>query len=148
MTITLRPETLDTLMDLYVRMPEFSQSADLSVWQSRLENRQIHPLVAYVDGKPAGFKLGYALSDRVFYSWLGGVLPEYRRLGIAQQLLSAQEEWAQRQGYQQINVKTRNQFRGMLLMLIKNNYQLVEIEKADIPESHRLLLEKPLSFQG
>ncbi|MBK7940001.1 MAG: GNAT family N-acetyltransferase [Lewinellaceae bacterium] len=33
-----------------------------------------------------------ALPD-TFYSWLGGVLPEYRRQGVATQLMQHQHDW-------------------------------------------------------
>lgn len=35
--------------------------------------------MGYVAGDAAGFKPGYTLDEDSFYSWLGGVLPEYRK---------------------------------------------------------------------
>ena len=35
---------------------------------------------------PIGFKVGYE-RDGYFYSWMGGVLSDYRKKGVAQNLL-------------------------------------------------------------
>lgn len=52
-----------------------------------------------VDGRLGGFKLGYAMSETKYYSWLGGVDPLLRRRGIAGALMEAQHDWAAAQGY-------------------------------------------------
>lgn len=44
-------------------------------------------LAAFIDQRPVGFKIGYGLSNFKFYSAKGGVLPKYRRQGIATRLL-------------------------------------------------------------
>src|SRR5690606_32951164 len=44
-------------------------------------------LLAYVDEVPAGFKIGYRENRFTFYSAKGGVLPEYRRRGLARRML-------------------------------------------------------------
>ena len=86
-------------------------------------------MIAEIDGQPAGFKLGYQRQETVFYSWLGGVLPAFRRHGVAQALLAEQERWARAQGYRQLTVKTRNRFRAMLAMLLAHHYQIVQLER-------------------
>lgn len=101
-------------------------------------------MIAYVGEEPADFKLGYALDKDTFYSWLGGVLPAYRRDGVAQALLEAQETWAKEKGYKSISVKTRNSFPAMLMMLIKNGYQVIELEKKGEVVDYRLVLRKGL----
>ena len=69
---------------------------------------------AEVDGEPAGFKVGYE-RENYFYSWMGAVLPAYRRLGIAQKLADQQEKWAKSAGYTTIRFKTRNHHKGMFI---------------------------------
>ena len=52
-------------------------------------------MVARIDDRPVGFFLGFELKPDVFFSWFYGVLPEYRRQGIASQLMEAVHGWAQ-----------------------------------------------------
>lgn len=40
-----------------------------------------------------GFKLGYALTSKRYYSWLGGVHPEFQRDGVARELMQRQHSW-------------------------------------------------------
>ena len=50
-------------------------------------------------GRIVGFKAGYALKAGHYYRWLGGVDPEYRRQGIANELMLRQHSWLKEQGY-------------------------------------------------
>ncbi len=112
--------------------------------QERIGEHQYLCLVAYIQGQAVGFKLGYALDDGVFYSWLGGVLPRFRQQGVAKQLLMAQEHWAKTQGYHVIKVKTRNCYKAMLIMLITHGYQIEALEEKQCLAEHRICLIKSL----
>ncbi|MEX3241733.1 N-acetyltransferase family protein [Serratia quinivorans] len=144
MTVTIRHATLEEIHCLYQQIPEFGSLHSLSDLQQRIGAAPTSALIAEVDGNPAGFKLGYQQQERVFYSWLGGVLPAFRRHGVALALLSEQERWARAQNYLQLRVKTRNQFRAMLMMLIGHHYRIVQLEKKGEVADYRLLLEKTL----
>lgn len=144
MTVTTRHATLEEIHRLYQHIPEFGNLHSLNDLQQRIGAAPMHALIAEVDGRAAGFKLGYQQQDRVFYSWLGGVVPGFRRHGVALALLAEQERWARAQGYCQLRVKTRNQFRAMLMMLIGHHYQTVQLEKKGEVADYRLLLEKTL----
>lgn len=56
-------------------------------------------LSALHDGALVGFKLGYAMTRNRYYSWLGGVHPEFRGQGIADELMQRQHDWIARHGY-------------------------------------------------
>jgi GNAT superfamily N-acetyltransferase len=144
MTVTTRHATLEEIHRLYQQIPEFGNLHNLNDLQQRIGSLPMAALIAEVDGQAAGFKLGYQQQDRVFYSWLGAVLPACRRHGVALALLAEQENWARAQGYHQLRVKTRNQFRAMLMMLINNHYQIVQLAKKGEVADYRLLLEKTL----
>ncbi|NLU17747.1 GNAT family N-acetyltransferase [Serratia liquefaciens] len=144
MTVTTRHATLEEIHRLYQQIPEFGNLHNLNDLQRRIGSLPMSALIAEVDGQAAGFKLGYQQQDGVFYSWLGAVLPAYRRHGVALTLLAEQENWARGQGYRQLRVKTRNQFRAMLMMLIDHHYQIVQLEKKGEVADYRLLLEKTL----
>ncbi|MFI8416196.1 N-acetyltransferase family protein [Serratia sp. NPDC078593] len=142
MTVTIRHATLAEIQRLYQHIPEFAGRYSLSDMQRRLGEAPACSLIAEFNGQPIGFKLGYQTQPDSFYSWLGGVLPDFRRHGVALALLVEQERWVQQRGYRRLSVKTRNQFRSMLMLLIGNGYQIVGLEKSGEVADYRLLLEK------
>lgn len=77
-------------------------------------------------GRAVGFKIGYRESDTTFYSWLGGVLPDFRGQGIAQRLMQAQHEYCRQQGYRFVKTKTMNRWRAMLILNLKNGFDVHE----------------------
>lgn len=121
---------LARLHALYERLPEFPGVESLESLRRRLGERYL-ALVYSDGGEDLGFKLGYAVDDREFYSWLGGVLPQARGRGVAQSLLEAQESWAREQGFHRIRVKSRNRFPAMLRLLIRNGYSIDAITPAE-----------------
>lgn len=44
-------------------------------------------LIAYTEGAAVGYKVGYEMTARLFYSWTGGVLPACRHQGVAAKLM-------------------------------------------------------------
>ena len=86
-------------------------------------------LVAYDMQRPIGFKLGYVIPDTLtFFSWLGGVHPDYRRQGIARELLLQQEMAAREMGLNKIYFTTFAKFPAMIELGIKYGYELVQSE--------------------
>ncbi len=57
-------------------------------------------------GRLVGFKLGYALTECRYYSWLGGVHPSARGAGIARRLMRLQHRWLRERGCSQIETST------------------------------------------
>ena len=101
-------------------------------------------LIAYEDNIPVGFKVGYELDKETFYSWMGGVLPKYRRNHVAKSLMKKQEELVISKDYKKIRVKSRNYFPNMLRFLISSNYLIIDyIDKGDVMEN-KILFEKKL----
>jgi len=142
---SLTPELTTQLIQLSQQIPELDRPLTSEVLNLRLQGKKCLILVAYVEGELAGFKLGYEQENAIFYSWLGGVASDFRRLGLAQSLLEYQETWACRQGYNHIQVKTMNRFPAMLNLLISNQYLITELS-AD-PKSlvdHKLHLRKSI----
>lgn len=125
-------------------IPEFSKTLSLEALRERLADRASYILIARVEEKPVAFKVGYALSRSIFYSWLGGVLPENRRQGIACQLRLVQEAWALRAGYETIQVKSMNRFPAMLKLLIGADYQICGYENLGDAARSKIIFEKNL----
>ena len=104
---------------------------------------KLYLIMAKVGGEAAGFKLGYAESATEFYSWLGGVAPEYRGVGIAAELMRRQHERCRAQGYEKIRTKTQNRFRGMLALNVKSGYDVVGVHACE-SGGIKIMLEKVL----
>ncbi|MCB0087843.1 MAG: GNAT family N-acetyltransferase [Caldilineaceae bacterium] len=136
MNIHIRPGTIAEALTVETALPEFSATRAEIDYCQRMGDAPSLILVAEVDGALVGYKVGYAQSDTIFYSWLGGVLPAHRRLGLAQRLLEYQEQWVKEQNYRAIEVRSKNKFPGMLILLLKNGYKIVSVE-ANAPLDER-----------
>ena len=103
-------------------------------------------LVAYLEGRPAGFKVGYdKFGDGSFYTWMGGVVSAYRRNHIAKALADAQEAWAAMQGFNSIILKTRNRHKAMLIFALSNGFSITSVEPMETLEEYRIVLKKKIS---
>ena len=144
MKLTIREAPIEELYKLNKQIPEFIDPYPLSEFQARLLGRRWIGLVAEVDKIAVGFKLGYALNTTVFYSWLGGVLPDFRKQGVAKALLCAQEKRAKKLDLKTIKVKSRNKHTNMLHLLIAHDYEIIKIKHYPVSSDNRLWFIKQL----
>ncbi|MFD2630231.1 GNAT family N-acetyltransferase [Oceanobacillus kapialis] len=100
-------------------------------------------VTAMDDERVVGYKIGYELNESKFYSWLGGVDPAYRNLGIASSLMKEQHQYLEENGYKIVQTKTMNRWRGMLVLNIKNGFDVIETYTDD-KGRHKIVLEKEL----
>lgn len=124
----IREGSLSEVVAVVTEIDEFIVKENEQSLAQRLEGKRHLILVAEQQGQILGFKIGYELDSDTFYSWFGGVSPKARNLGLAQKLLDVQESWVIKQGYQQLKVKSRNQFPAMLRLLLRNNYLIENFE--------------------
>jgi ribosomal protein S18 acetylase RimI-like enzyme len=97
-----------------------------------------------LDGtKVIGYKIGYALDNDKFYSWLGGVDANYRNYGVASKLMEKQHQYLKRNGYKVVQTKTMNKWRSMLILNIKNGFDVIGTYNDDKGEI-KIILEKKL----
>ena len=115
---------LPIIVDLFNAV--FRPARERAYFERRLKGR-LNPLIllAQIDHRPVGFAVGYENKPRTFYSWLIGVLPEFRRAGIASQLMEAMGAWSKDQGYHTIRFEAFNTQRPMLHLAISQNYDIV-----------------------
>lgn len=125
------------------QIPEFKSPYNEEEYQKRLSEVPYLILVAYQDQKAIGFKVGYEREKR-FYTWMGGVLPEYRKYGVAKKLAETQENWAIKNGYTEIELKTWNQATAMLVFAIKSGFKIIKVEPREDIEKNRIILRKKL----
>lgn len=139
--------TVDEFLEFLEKLDDFYETPSLDDAIARIGEAESLALLARIDGKPVGCKIGYALDDehgeKVFYSWLGGVDSNYRKQGIASNLLSYQERWLKTQGYREVRVKSMNHYPNMLRFLIGKGYQVAGLEPG-VPEKLKLHFSKKL----
>ncbi|MEZ4992597.1 MAG: GNAT family N-acetyltransferase [Saprospiraceae bacterium] len=141
----IRVEEADILTCVHLsrEIPEFVGPPEEEEYRRRLEGVPHLILVAYFGKRPIGFKVGYQ-REAYFYSWMGGVLPDFRRLRIAEKLAKRQEDWARVQGYDSITFKTRNQHKAMLIFALKNGFDIIGFREKESVTTNRILLRKAL----
>lgn len=102
-------------------------------------------LIAWIDDEPAGFKVGYRENRFAFYSAKGGVLPEYRRHGLARQMLIYMMEAARERGYARFTYDTfPNRDRGMTILGLNEGFRVVKADFNKTYRDWRLRMEKAL----
>lgn len=97
--------------------------------EERIINRTDHEymiiLRASIQDITVGFKVGYGRKKGVFYSAKGGVLKEYRNMGIAEKLMDEMMLAASFLGYSFFHYDTfPNLHPGMLVLGLKKGFQI------------------------
>jgi GNAT superfamily N-acetyltransferase len=140
----LGPEDLPVLVNLYNQI--FRPPRDVESFRRRYQGRyNVLQLLARVEKEPVGFFLGFELKPTVFFAWFYGVLPTWRRQGIASQLLEAVHSWARQNDYESIRFECHNQHRPMLHLAIASGYDIVGIRWDPDRLNNLVIFEKALS---
>lgn len=143
--IKVKEASLEEAFKVHKNIPEFlpNPPKTLNEFEDEIQNSDSLILVAYVNNKPVGYVIGHdKFKDGSFYSWLGGVMPQYRKLGVYTILKKYQERVVKKRGYTSIKVKTWNRRIEMRIFLAKSGYNIVGFEeKADVLDN-RLMHEK------
>ena len=138
------PEDLPIISQLYNQI--FRPPRDVESFHRRYRGRyNILQLVARLENRPVGFFLGFELKPTVFFAWFYGVLPEFRRQGIASQLMEAVHSWARLNDYEAIRFECHNQHRPMLHLAIALGYDIVGIRWDPDRGDNLVLFEKGLT---
>ncbi len=142
--ITIHENHLEDAVAVSRQIPEFNNPYKMDEYLKRVQRNHLI-LTARIDGQPIGFKIGYEQNDKgTLYSWMGGVLPEYRKQGIAEMLAAYQENWARENRYTTIRIKTREKHKAMQAFSLKRGFVITEkIAKTPEQES-RIWMEKIL----
>ncbi|EAQ31728.1 MULTISPECIES: GNAT family N-acetyltransferase [Idiomarina] len=145
MKLDIRSGTIEEVLKVNVQIPEFDGRTTASKISTKLTGKAHLILVASHAEKPIAYKIGYEISDTEFYSWLGGVIPNYRKKGVATKLREKQESWALNHGYSTISVKSMNRYRAMLQLLISNGYYISGYEDNGCVASSKIKFIKHLN---
>ncbi|WP_339251216.1 GNAT family N-acetyltransferase [Sporosarcina sp. FSL W8-0480] len=112
-----------------------------------LENAVKRPNILFIVAtdmnQVIGYKIGYELSADRYYSWYGAVQENYRGKGIGSMLMDYQHRLVKKAGYKEIETKTRNMWRNMLILNLKHGFDITETFYDD-EGIHRITLVKSL----
>lgn len=100
-------------------------------------------LLATIDGEPVGFKIGYRENRFAYYSAKGGVLPGFRRQGLARKMLYEMMSRARERGYIRFAFDTfPNRHAGMTILGLQEDFRVVKSDFNKTYRDWRLRLEK------
>ena len=133
-------EQLNEVLGLHARVLGPLQPRRL---QRRLRGRRRLLLAALHEGRVVAYKFGYEDVPDRFYSWIGGVDPEFRRQGLGRRLMEVQHRWAQRHGYHRVRTHTSNAFKPMLILNLACGFDVIGTLINHKGEG-RIILEKQL----
>jgi len=116
---------LTQLLALHQRVFSGQTSENLLQEFEEVRNRSLLTLLAFEGDEVVGYKMGYRRKDGHFYSWLGCVSPDHRRMGIAGELMRQQHQWCREKEFHTIRTHTRNQWRDMLILNIRHGFDVI-----------------------
>jgi GNAT superfamily N-acetyltransferase len=112
---------------------------------NQLDRRDLLLFLAYIEGEPVGFKVGYGLTQSKYYSAKGGVLEPWRGQGVARALLYAMEEEARRLGYDRFAYDTfPNMHPGMTVLGLREGFEVTAAGYNATYQDYRIRFEKDL----
>jgi len=141
--LVVRKASIEEIVALSHEIPELGTPPKTAVYTKKIGNKPSLALIAEINGVAAGFKVGYE-REGYWYSWLGGVHPNFRRRGVARALADAQDEWARQKGYPHVTFKTLNRLRNMLKFAINRGFNIIKIDEEDNIEEYRIWLRRNL----
>ncbi len=109
------------------------------------EREDLLMYLAYVEGEPVAFKVGYRENRFNYYSAKGGVLEAFRRQGIARKLLYVMEAEARARGFRIFCFDTfPNRDPGMTIMALHEGFRLTRADFNATYRDYRLRFERSL----
>jgi GNAT superfamily N-acetyltransferase len=126
----------------------FRPRAATELFTRRFQSRHnVLTLLARVDERPVGFWVGFELKPGVFYHWLGAVIPEARRTGIASQLQDAMESWAREQDYEYLRCECLNAQKEFIHFAVSTGYTIVGIRWDSTRSDNLIIFEKSVELE-
>lgn len=122
-------DKLEKVVEVLNHIPEFDAVFYREKLAEHLQKYDSILLIAEYTGKPIACILAYnRYFDGSVYAWLGGVLPPFRKQGIATLLQEELEAEARKRFFRSIRMKTRNQHTDMLRFALKHGFQVCGFE--------------------
>lgn len=142
--VSISQGTFEQASILALAIPELPNVLTPENYAITLENTPHTILVAKDNDQFIGFKIAYALNESTLFIWLTGILPEYRRKGVAKLLLGGVEAWARAHSFNTIETRMSNHFPQMMEMLMANGFLVASVEQTEALNHGLVTLQKPL----
>ncbi len=143
--IHIREGAFQECVDLSSKIPEFNSPYKIEEYKKRCAGKYL-VLIAEIDNQSVGFKIGYdRFNNGSFYSWMGGVLPKFRRMGVAYSLANFQEKWATKNEFSSILLKTRQKHDGMIAFSLNRGFTITEETQITPAKETRIWMQKLLN---
>ena len=143
--IHIREGAFQECVDLSSKIPEFNSPYKIEEYKKRCAGKYL-VLIAEIDNQSVGFKIGYdRFNNGSFYSWMGGVLPKFRRIRVAFSLANFQEKWATKNKFSSILLKTRQKHDGMIAFSLNRGFIITEETQITPVEETRIWMQKSLN---
>ena len=143
--IHIREGAFQECVDLSSKIPEFNSPYKIEEYKKRCAGKYL-VLIAEIDNQSVGFKIGYdRFNNGSFYSWMGGVLPKFRRMGVAYFLANFQEKWATKNEFSSILLKTRQKHDGMIAFSLNRGFIITEETQITPAKETRIWMQKLLN---
>lgn len=137
-------DDLPVIVELYNQI--YRPPRDIDSFRQRYRGRyNVLQMIARIKDRPVGFFLGFELKPTTFFAWFYGVLPDFRRQGIATQLMEAVHEWTREQEYESIRLECHNSARSMLHLAIELGYTVAGIRWDPDRGDNLVIFEKTLN---
>lgn len=135
----------ELLNEILVIYQAIFEDYKLNFFKERIHQKDdIIITLCYSKQQLIAFKIGYRYNEKTLYSWVGGVLSNFRKNGIAKKLAKLQEEYAVKKGYQKLRTKSMNRFRPMMILNLKNGFDIVNMYTNDVGQT-KIVFEKKLT---
>ncbi len=120
-----KTENIPQIIEIITKLPEFTHKTTVQEIRERIKGKD-HDLIIIQGGdKPAGLLIAYNFDEKVYYNWIMGVLPEFRRKGFGRKLIKRFEATAKEKGYTAVQVKTMNKYKAMQNLLAEMKYEII-----------------------
>ena len=141
--VVVGPGEINLIADLYgeVFTPPVAEEA---LRRRFLGRHNVCMLVAIIEDRHVGFIVGFELTPVTYYCWVCGVVSDFRRAGIATQLMQGQLAWAKEHHYDLVRFECQNQHRPMLHVAITEGFDLVGIRWDSATAHNVVIFEKEL----
>ena len=145
MNILVKETSLKESLKVFNKIPEFDrqEAGTVEYCEKRINNRDCLILSAYANEDNVAYLIAYE-KNNCFYCWVAAVVPSFRKLGILSKMMRIYEEYAKKNNYKEITIKTDNSKREMLNYLVKNNWNFVDVITKNDIKDNEIILKKEI----